>query len=274
MQRTYGLNTAHDFEAALGKKKEKQTTTTTTMTTTMGFENFNFEENPQKEVMVQQCPDEKAALQRSMDAENHYYVNNREYIAKYEVADLLQTVDATVSHKGGDTSLEADERRICECRSFLQRPAATVRPITPDDVLKHMNMSGERGMGLLQRNFDAALITKQQEEATATTTTTNMFTTSLEEFAQQIDERMTEGCTRASEFPVEDFGPYGMVKQTKLSSWGLVAKLLNDPDGLARKVFKTRNITEGWQNCDQSWVVHGACGKYLKDAAEKAAADK
>jgi len=37
--------------------------------------------------------------------------------------------------------------------------------------------------------------------------------------------------------------------------------LLNDP--AVASMFKAANITAGWQHCDQSWVVHGACGKFL-----------
>merc|ERR1719424_1648358 len=81
MQRTLGLNTARDFEAALGKKKDelKTTTTTTTTTTTMNFEKANFSENLGKKVMVQECPAEKVAL--------------------------LQAVDATIARKGGESAL-------------------------------------------------------------------------------------------------------------------------------------------------------------------------
>jgi len=47
----------------------------------------------------------------------------------------------------------------------------------------------------------------------------------------------------------------------QLPSWAVVAKLLNDP--AVASMFKAANITAGWQHCDQSWVVHGACGKFL-----------
>jgi len=229
MQRTFGLNTARDFEAALGaKKKEKQTTTTTTM----DFENFNFAENLKKEVMVQQCPDEKAGL--------------------------LQTMDATVAQKGGDSSpqkqSEADEMRVCECRSFLESSVGKLNTMT-------LALDAMMAPQLLQRNFDAALVKKQKQEVT-TTTTTSTTTTTTEQIDQQSQVKgMTAACTRASELPVKTFGPYGMVDQVQMPSWAIVAKLLNDPD--IATMFKAANITEGWQHCDQSWVVHGACGKFL-----------
>merc|ERR1719424_672074 len=149
LQRTFGLNTASDFEAALGKKKEERQTTTTT---TMDFENANFAENPEKEVMVQQCPAEKAAL--------------------------LQGMDATVARKGGDSALQADERRVCECRSFLKSSAAKIGPMSIEDIQKLLAPKAAPPTQLLQRNLDAALASKKQETTTTSTTTTSTTTTS------------------------------------------------------------------------------------------------
>jgi len=258
MQRTLGLNTARDFEAALGKKKDESKTTTTT--TTMNFENANFSENLGKKVMVQECPAEKVAL--------------------------LQAVDATVARKGGDSALGADERRVCECRSFLKSSAAKIGPLSLEDMKKLLELKAAPPTQLLQRNFDAALVTKNPEEApttaaptTATPTTaapttaapttaapTNATPTTTAMTSEQIDQRMMIGCTAASQFPVKDLGNYSMADQVQLPSWAVVAKLLNDP--VVASMFKAANITEGWQHCDQSWVVHGACGKFLPAPSE------
>jgi len=254
MQRTLGLNTARDFEAALSKKKDESKTTTTTTT---NFENANFAENLGKKVMVQECPAEKVAL--------------------------LQAVDATVARKGGDSALGADERRVCECRSFLKRSAAKIGPLSLEDIQKLLALKAAPPTQLLQRNFDAALVTKNPTTAAPTTaapttaapttaapttaaptnaTPTTAAPTTTAMTAEQINERMMIGCTAASQFPVKDLGAYGMVDQVQLPSWAVVAKLLNDPV-VASMFIEVANITEGWQHCDQSWVVHGACGKFL-----------
>jgi hypothetical protein len=272
MQRTFGLNTARDFEAALGaKKQEKQTTTTTTMV----FEKRDWIGEELKKVMVKECPGEKA--------------------------ELLQTMDATVAHKrdhpsaAADKQREADEMRVCECRSFLKSSVGKMWneklmaildskkvQVAIEAVVQKTSLVlptektrlGENGGGvfvpptqdLLQRNFDAALATKK-----ATTTTTSTTTTTTEQIDLQSQIKgMTTACTKASELPVELFGAYGKYyadpddrDQTpkQLPSWAIVAKLLNDPD--IADLYKAANITEGWQHCDKSWVVHGACGKFL-----------
>jgi len=243
MQRTFGLNTARDFEAALGAKKQ------TTTTTTISFENFDFAEDLDKEVMVKQCPGDRAGL--------------------------LQAMDATVAHKREDSEWErtrkereADEMRVCECRGFLKSSVGKMWnenlmnilgnkkvKATIDDATEKVNPTQ-----LLQRNFDAALATKRTKTTTTTSTTT---TTELDVHEHQSQvEGMTTACTKASELPAEVFGAYGMTGQVQLPSWAIVAKLLNDPD--IAVLFKEANITEGWQHCDQSWVVHGACGEFVE----------
>jgi hypothetical protein len=262
MQRTFGLNTARDFEAALGaKKQEKQTTTTTTM----DFEKRDWigesgDTYGKKKVMVKECPGENA--------------------------ELLQTMDATVAHKRdhADKQREADEMRVCECRSFLKSSVGKMWNEKLMDILDSKKVQvaietvvqqtllvlPENGGGafvpptqdLLQRNFDAALATKK-----ATTTTTSTTTTTTEQIDLQSQIKgMTTACTKASELPVELFGAYGDVGNSAagehgLDHWALVAKLLNDPD--IAVLYKAANITGGWQHCDNSWVVHGACGKFL-----------
>jgi len=250
MQRTFGLNTARDFEAALGAKKQ------TTTTTTMDFEKRDWigewgDTYGKKKVMVKECPGENA--------------------------ELLQTMDATVAHKRdhADKQREADEMRVCECRSFLKSSVGKMWNEKLMDILDSKKVQvaietvvqqtllvlPENGGGtfvpptqdLLQRNFDAALATKK-----ATTTTTSTTTTTTEQIDLQSQIKgMTTACTKASEIPVELFGAYG----ADLPSWALVAKLLNDPD--IADLYKAANITGGWQHCDKSWVVHGACGKFL-----------
>jgi hypothetical protein len=268
MQRTFGLNTARDFEAALGaKKQEKQTTTTTTM----DFEKRDW-----------------------IDGASLWWRGT--LTCPGENAELLQTMDATVAHKRDKQReaaemREAEEMRVCECRSFLKSSVGkmwneklmaildskkvqvaieTVVQKTSLVLPTEKTRSGENGGGvfvpptqdLLQRNFDAALATKK-----ATTTTTSTTTTTTEQIDLQSQIKgMTTACTKASELPVELFGAYGVeyhpaFSPKQLPSWAIVAKLLNDPD--IADLYKAANITEGWQHCDKSWVVHGACGKFL-----------
>jgi len=245
MQRTFGLNTARDFEAALGAKKRKQTTTTTT-----DFENFDFVGDLQKDDNhgTYRCPSNKAAL--------------------------LQTMDTTVAHKDSSVSplrkeqkeRLADEMRVCECRSFLKSSVgkmwndrlfgtlAALTDLSPDDDAQ-VDPPQQQDEALLQRNFDVALATKKKKKATTTTTTTTV------DHQSQVED-MTEACTKASELDVGVWGTYGMAEQVQLPSWAIVAKLLNDPD--IADVFKQANITEGWQHCDKSWVVHGACSEFIE----------
>jgi len=271
MQRTFGLNTARDFEAALGaKKQEKQTTTTTTM----DFEKRDWIGGASSWWRgTLTCPGENA--------------------------ELLQTMDATVAHKRDKQReaaemREAEEIRVCECRSFLKSSVGkmwneklmaildskkvqvaieTVVQKTSLVLPTEKTRLGENGGGvfvpptqdLLQRNFDAALATKKATTTTTTTTSTTTTTTEQIDLQSQI-KGMTTACTKASELPVELFGAYGVeyhpaFSPKQLPSWAIVAKLLNDPD--IADLYKAANITEGWQHCDKSWVVHGACGKFL-----------
>jgi len=269
MQRTFGLNSARDFENALGAKKKKATTATTT---TMDFEDHDFAGASGYKVMVSQCPGEN----------------------------LLQTMDATVAHKGGDDGAkarakakamrEADEMRVCECRSFLknsvgkvwQEQSGKLQEILASkqvgDAIENVvqqtsfvlptpkNRVGENGGGifnpstlLLQRNLDAALATKKSRAKTTTTSTT---TTTIDQQSQEkLIAGMQTACTTASELSVELFGNYGMANKMQLPSWAIVAKLLNDP--AMAVLYEAANITQGWRHCDQSWVVHGACHKFL-----------
>jgi len=250
MQRTFGLNSARDFEAALGSKRAAATTTTTT--TTMDFEDHNFARSVHKTVMVAQCPGDN----------------------------LLQTMDATVAHKGGGDGAtarakakamrEADEMRVCECRSFLKSSVGKVwqdqnGPL--QDILaskKKVEDAIENVVPstlLLQRNLDAALATKRSRATTSTTSTT---TTTIDQQSQEsLISGMRTACTTASKLSVELFGKYGMASERQLPSWAIVAKLLNDP--AMAVLYEAANITQGWRHCDQSWVVHGACHKFLPE---------
>jgi len=243
IQRTFGLNTARDFEAALGSKRAAATTTTTT-TTAMDWNIFNFSKNPNKVVVVERdaCPKVEAGL--------------------------VQTMDASVQQKSAKKKqLDADQLRVCECRNFMksnvekafQIPAikdifkveqnrvimskasagSGNRPspgdlmkgfagLTPPKPLKTLDPE------LLQRSFDTALATKKQ-----TTTTTTPCAASA----------IVQTCTGAS----------------YMDDWAGVAQLLNNP--AVTTLARAANITGGWQHCDQSWVVQGACGVFVDAAA-------
>jgi len=235
MQRTFGLNTARDFEAALGAKTQ---TTPTTTTTTKDFENFDFAGNFKKEVMVENC--------KKFDLEPQ--------------KELLQTMDATVAHKGSDCNencqrikkeqkeRQADEMKVCECRSFLKSSAG--------------KLWNEKLMDVIATKKETTSLAQQPEQI---------------DHQSQVATTMAAACTKASELPVEAFRVYGKVPPALLSGslndpdiyqeldlwkWSIVAKLLNDPD--VAVLLKAANITEGWKHCDQSWVVHGACGEFVE----------
>jgi len=151
MQRTFGLNTARDFEAALGSKKAAVATTTTT--TTVDFDNFDFAGDLNKTVVVKvdACPKVEAGL--------------------------VQTMDASVQQKSAKKELNADQLRVCACRNFLKsnvEQAFSVPEIK--ELFKGMQNQAEirarsSGTGLLQRNFDTVLAAKKPKDTTTTTTT-------------------------------------------------------------------------------------------------------
>jgi len=215
MQRTFGLNTARDFEAALGAK------TTTTTTTTRDFENFDFAGNFKKEVMVENCKIAHKNFQsvQSMDAtvapKNQNHENDSRWKAKL-----------------------ADEMKVCECRSFLKSSAG--------------KLWNEKLMDIIATKKETTSLAQQPEQI---------------DHQSQVATTMAAACTKASELPVEAFRAYGKVPpldpdELDLWKWSIVAKLLNDPD--VAVLYKAANITEGWKHCDQSWVVHGACGEFVE----------
>ena len=249
MQRTHGLNTARDFETALGKKNEQTTTTmTTTMTTTtttattMDSAKVNFNE-PHDLVTVPWCPGQRPFLLQGLDAT----------VARKDPS--ISTTSPIPSAPDPYASLGDDERRVCECRSFLRSSAAKIGPRTFEDIGKLVAAPPTQ---LLQRNLDAALASKKPETTTTSTTTTS--TTTIFAYSTNlttIDERVEMGCNTAAELSLH-MGNYTMGLN---SSWAVAAKLLNDPT-VASQVFEPADITEGWQHCDQWWVVRGACGRY------------
>lgn len=88
LQRTLGLYTAQDFEAAFGKKDESQTTSTTTTTSTLEKDRVVVVEDGQ-------CP---------------------------EVTALLQKLDGTVSKKAHvpNNVLTDHQLKVCSCRNFVK----------------------------------------------------------------------------------------------------------------------------------------------------------
>jgi hypothetical protein len=202
IQRTFGLNTARDFEVALSSKSERATTTTTTM----DWATFDFAGNVTKEVTVKagECPSKQAGL--------------------------VQNVEASVSDKQQEPNqLDADQLRVCACRNFLNSPGLVAAAAA-------VAANAAAGEVLLQRNFDAALASKK---ASTTTTTTSIDYKLTAEFAPLVAT-----CTTASVMP-----------------WDQVAKHLNNPGYVP--TYKLGNITGGWQVCDKSWVVKGACGEFI-----------
>jgi len=104
IQRTFGLNTARDIEAAVGSKHNKATTTTTT--TVMNWETFDFEGNLTKVVTVKagECSNVQAGL--------------------------VQTVESSVSDKQMEKKLDADQLRVCGCRNYLNNPKLMAKTTT------------------------------------------------------------------------------------------------------------------------------------------------
>jgi len=265
MQRTFGLNTARDFEAALGSKKAAAATTTTT--TTVDFDDFDFAGDLNKTVVVNvgACPKVEAGL--------------------------VQTMDASVQQKSAKKELElnADQLRVCACRNFLksnvekafsvpeikelfkgmqnqaimknlpQRPglmdeignfdsSTQLRNVEEKEVKdRNALMAAIRarssGTALLQRNFDTVLAAKKPKDTTTTTTTTTKYTKPVAAAA------IVAACTGAS----------------YMGNWTSVAQLLNNPD--VTSLAHAANITGGWSHCDKSWVVQGACGVFVDAAA-------
>lgn len=105
------------------------------------------------------------------------------------------------------------------------------------------------GTSLLQRNFDAALARKGGAKKAKKTTTTTTTTTLLK------DTNLWRACEAAD----DAFD----------KNWSEVARQLNNP--AHDDLFEDLNITGGWQHCDQSWVVLGACREYMTKAAGQAA---
>jgi len=231
IQRTLGLNTARDFEVALGSKSRPATTTTTTAIT--DWDDFDFVGDLTKNPTVKWdgCPNVEAGL--------------------------VQTVDASVSDKqrkkkADKNKLDADQLQVCGCRNFLK---STVNTPNFVETLQQKQAEleaaeGEGGEGeganpnLLQRNFDTALASKKKKKAKTTTTTTTTIDHKLtDEFAA-----LAQACTTVA----VKLGP---------GHWTTAAKEINNP--LYRDLFESFNITGGWQHCDRSWKVQGACHDFV-----------
>jgi len=257
IQRTFGLNTARDFEAALGSKKA-----TTTTTTTIDFDTFDFAGDLNKTVVVKvdACPKVEAGL--------------------------VQTMDASVQQKAAKKELNADQLRVCACRNFLKSnveqafyapeikelfkgmqnqaimknlpqrsglmdeignfdSSTQLRNVEEKEVKDRNAMLDAiraRGSGtaLLQRNFDTVLAAKKPKDTTTTTT------------KPVAAAAIVTACTGAS----------------YMGNWTSVAQLLNNPEmtSLFHQTLQGTSLG-GWSHCDQSWVVQGACGVFVDAAA-------
>lgn len=209
--------------------------------------------------------------------------------------------------------LDSDQMRVCECRNFLKTNGVKVWDDKLFEILKEKKgdllakiaADGAPQASLLQRNFDTALAAKKKKAtaSTSTTTTTTVGVIDMEKwsFNAQVD------CTECVQFPgwqtlsannkldlhrlpdgrpsdprFATVGHQCCTLQTKaitegctaaklLDSWTTVAKMLNDPDIVA--LYGLANITEGWQHCDKSWVVHGACHGFVDSKKVLAATD-
>jgi len=230
IQRTLGLNTAGDFEAALGSKKNKPTTTTTTVVWLEDGFDFKGSLKENVTVKVDGCPNVGAGL--------------------------VQTVDASVSDKqqkkADKKKLDDNQLKVCGCRKFLKDSVNMPNFFESAGAAwkKTLEESGDTLL-LQQRNFDAALASKKGKKAKKATTTTTTTTIDL------TDTNLAEACTAGMEF---------------LKDWTQIAKQLNNR--AHADLYKELNITGGWQHCDKSWKVHGACRAYMTKEAVKEAADK
>jgi len=232
IQRTLGLNTAGDFEAALASKGPKKNKPTTTTTTVVWLEDgFDFKGSLKENVTVKVdgCPNVGAGL--------------------------VQTVDASVSDKqqkkADKKKLDDNQLKVCGCRKFLKDSVNMPNFFQSAGAAwkKTLEESGDTLL-LQQRNFDAALASKKGKKAKKATTTTTTTTIDL------TDTNLAEACTAGMEF---------------LKDWTQIAKQLNNR--AHADLYKELNITGGWQHCDKSWKVHGACRGYMTKEAVKEAAE-
>lgn len=190
LQRTLGLNSARDFDAALATKGETVTTPKPPTEDTMVVPNatnwatFDFEGRYRK-VVVDHCPD---------------------------VA-LMQTMDATVANKGKTTPLDADQKRVCACKNFMYSKQSDGQPIVTYQ----------------QCPFAGGSISLEDLQCV-----------------------QTHGWAKCGQ---KDHAP---------SAWAAWAKSLNDPKSAMMNLWQRHGV-QGWEHCDKSYVVEGACAVSLKE---------
>jgi len=144
LQRTLGLATAQDFEAALGRKGETAATATTTTKKYVRYTKANEgkwdfgEDAPTDLAAVEQCP---------------------------SAASLLQTMDATVSKKKEAAPLTNDQKRVCSCRKALEEMSEGLWNYTGTDAGAAQFTELVNGHSLLQ-SLDGALSKKGEEGRT------------------------------------------------------------------------------------------------------------
>jgi len=146
LQRTLGLATAQDFEAALGRKGEEATTTTTT---TLEYVRYNSSDpNAAAWVFTGDFPENGFSFMYQCPS----------------AASLLQTMDATVSKKKKATApLSTNQQRVCSCRKSLEEMSNGLWNYTGTDegVAKFTTLVD--GYSSLLQSLDGALSKKGEE---------------------------------------------------------------------------------------------------------------
>jgi hypothetical protein len=229
LQRTYGLNTANDIEAALVSKNEKKTTTTTTTTTSTSaadvlpsadnFETFDFAGDTSKKVMVDQCPDKSSTLTQTMEV---------------TVSNKGTKATTTTTTTAATKKLDADQMRVCSCRNFLKDGVQNIYGLLNDHA-------GEAKAGI------------EQEAAN--------------DGADAVTVKAVEGKVESDIKSGQIVADLGMVcTQAKaLKDWTLIAKMINHPTDVVPN-FQAANIT-GWEHCAKSWIIEGACAEIVKETS-------
>jgi len=221
LQRTLGLNSARDFDAALGTKGEKVRTPKppTSCSVKCRYGNCqctgSFIEPCSKLSCVKAEDSMVVTLPNATNwATFDWYGRNRKVVVEHcpDVA-LMQTMDATVTNKGKATLLDADQKRVCACKNFMYSKRSDGQPLNT----------------FQQCPFAGGRITSEDWQCV-----------------------QTHGWAKCGQ---KDHAP---------SAWAAWAKSLNDPKSARMNDWQRSGVT-GWEHCDKSYVVEGACAVALKE---------
>jgi len=262
LQRTLGLATAQDFEAALGRKGETAATTTTpaeksAATTTKPAEKYvrytsddilddwDFEEDaPTGLAAVEQCP---------------------------SAATLLQTMDATVSKKKETTkaapetttaapeptALTNDQKRVCSCRASLEAMSDgmwTYMATTDGQTTIKNLMDNTLIQTNLLQSLDGALSKKKGDESTTTTTMAT---------APELTPELTLEQKQMLAF--KHVTCHAVKDNNNAISWADVARGLNKKVVVDFQASAKLEDDADLTHCDRGWVLKGACSEILKE---------